>query len=88
MNQEIELTQAGPVARQAEAAAPTEGAAFLNFLERAARDPGFSVDKVKELMEMRQRSIMWEAEREFKAAFVKVVTRADCNVATVVAFSV
>ena len=72
MSQELELAQAGPVARQAEVAAPTEGAAFLNFLERAARDPGFSVDKVKELMEMRQRSIMWEAEREFKAAFARL----------------
>jgi hypothetical protein len=72
MSQDLELAQAGPVARQAEMAAPTEGAAFLNFLERAARDPGFSVDKVKELMEMRQRSIMWEAEREFKAAFARL----------------
>jgi len=69
MSQEIELAQAGPVARQAEMAAPTEGAAFLSMIERAARDTSVDVSKMQQLMEMRERWEARQAEAEFNRDF-------------------
>jgi hypothetical protein len=42
---------------------------FLEFLDRAARDPSVDVDKMTALLNMQERVLLKQAEAEFNAAF-------------------
>jgi hypothetical protein len=46
----------------------SESAAVLSIIERAARDPSVDIDKLKQLMEMREKVEMQAAERAFNTA--------------------
>lgn len=50
-----------PVAR-------SETAAVLHMIERAARDPAVDVDKLRQLMELREKTEARQSEREFNSA--------------------
>lgn len=65
-NEEIVLKPAGPV--EAIPAPASETVAVLNMIERAARDPSVDVDKLRQLMEMREKAEMRQAERAFSDA--------------------
>ncbi len=70
LNPEIEL----PVPAQAVVQNETkeivisETASIINMIERAARDPSVDIEKLKQLMEMRERIEAKAAEREFDLA--------------------
>jgi len=56
---------AGPVSYPP---APSETAAVLSMIERAARDPAVDIDKLQKLMEMREKSETQAALRAFNGA--------------------
>lgn len=62
----------GGVAIQREAAPPATNVvstdAYLEMIERAARDPSVDIDKIERLMAMRERMLDREAEQAFSAA--------------------
>ena len=55
-----------------EIATPDSGNGLLNFIERAARDPDFSVEKFGELLRMQQELQRERARTEFNAAMAMV----------------
>ncbi len=57
------------------APATSDGAAFLQVIERASRDSSVDVAKMQALLDMRERVVAWEAEREFKAALSRLQPR-------------
>ena len=82
---EIE-TNALPVRGPAETlpAIRSETAAVLNMIERAARDPAVDIDKLRQLMELRDRTEARQAERDFAAAMTSAQSemgriRTDAN---------
>lgn len=52
--------------------APSETAAILSMIERAARDPSVDMDKFERLMSMRERVMAQEAHRAFLSALAVV----------------
>lgn len=64
--------------------AQSESGAIVSMIERAARDPSVDVDKLRQLMEMRQQVEARTAEREFDGAMTDAQAklrrvRADAN---------
>lgn len=54
-------------------AAPEGGEpSIMQVISAVAQNPNIPVDRMRELIELRERSIAWEAEREFKAAFARL----------------
>ena len=45
---------------------------IMQVISAVAQNPNIPVDRMRELIELRERSIAWEAEREFKAAFARL----------------
>ncbi len=59
----------------AEAAQPlSEGAAVLQIIERAARDPSVDIGKMRELLAMRNEMMAQEAKREYNKAMTAAQT--------------
>lgn len=80
MNQ-VALRQGGPTEP---VPIQSETGAIISMIERAARDPAVDVDKLRQLMEMRQQVDRERAEREFDAAMADAQSklrriRADAN---------
>lgn len=65
MSNAIAMQPTGPVTQL-----PTqsETSAVLSMIERAARDPSVDIDKLKQLMEMREKAELQAAERAFNRA--------------------
>jgi hypothetical protein len=69
---------------QPTASAVSETAAIISMIERAARDPAIDIDKLKQLMEMRERVESRQAAREYNEAMAACQAEmrpvaADCN---------
>lgn len=81
MNQVAKMEPAGP---SMPVPVQSETAAFINMIERAARDPGVDMEKMKGLMEMARTVRQEQAEEEFNQAMATVQSKmhavaADAN---------
>lgn len=53
----------------------SESGAILSMIERAARDPSVDVDKLRQLLDLRQQAESRQAEREFDAAMTEAQSK-------------